>query len=292
MSWIKEGSLSWLQAACVKVVRSGQVPRHVAFIMDGNRRFAAKTNVLKVEGHSKGFDKLAETLRWCLDLGVPEVTVYAFSIENFKRSKDEVDGLMDLARQKFKKLLEEKEKLREHGVRICVIGNLSLVPADLQELIKEAMEATQSHDKAFLNVAFAYTAKEEMANVIGEVAGGVRDGGLLGQDVGTKLFDACLYTRHLPQVDLLIRTSGEVRFSDFMLWQASYSCIYFTDVLWPEFDIWSLLRAVLCYQMKYPALQRLRLKEEKSVLAAEEQQEARIENFLSALNSKRALSFL
>ncbi|XP_059485403.1 dehydrodolichyl diphosphate synthase complex subunit DHDDS [Neocloeon triangulifer] len=289
MSWIRESALSWVQMFCVKVVRTGVIPRHVAFIMDGNRRFAAKNNVQKVEGHSKGFDKLAETLRWCLDLGISEVTVYAFSIENFKRSKEEVDGLMDLARQKFTRLLEERDKLKEHGVRITVIGNLSLLPADLRKLIYEAMSITKTHDKAFLNVAFAYTAKEEMANAIGEIAGGVRNGTILLSDVDTQLFDSCLYTHHAPQVDLLIRTSGEVRFSDFMLWQSSYSYVYFTDILWPEFNIWNLLQAIVCFQMKADQLKKLHAREAKF---SSEQQEERVNSFLRILETKRAASFL
>lgn len=109
MSWIIDSSYSWLQRLCVNVLKTGAVPKHVAFIMDGNRRFAQKKNVQKIEGHTKGFDKLAETLQWCLDLGIPEVTVYAFSIENFKRSKEEVDTLMRLAKDKFEQLLY-KEK--------------------------------------------------------------------------------------------------------------------------------------------------------------------------------------
>lgn len=108
MAWIKESSYSWLQKLCINVIKSGEVPKHVAFIMDGNRRFAKKANVKKIEGHVKGFDKLAETLQWCLELGIPEVTVYAFSIENFKRSPEEVETLMKLAKEKFYQLLNEE----------------------------------------------------------------------------------------------------------------------------------------------------------------------------------------
>lgn len=108
MSWIVDSSLTWIQRLCINILKTGHVPKHVAFIMDGNRRYAKKANVEKLEGHSKGFDKLAETLHWCKELGINEVTVYAFSIDNFKRSKEEVDGLMKLANEKFERLLEEK----------------------------------------------------------------------------------------------------------------------------------------------------------------------------------------
>ncbi|KAF4524487.1 hypothetical protein B566_EDAN013102 [Ephemera danica] len=214
MSWIRDTPLTWLQMLCVKIIKTGNVPKHVAFIMDGNRRFAAKNNVKKVEGHSKGFDRLAETLKWCLDLGIPEVTVYAFSIENFKRSQEEVDGLMELARQKFQRLLEENG------------------------------------------------------------------------DVSEELVSRCLYTSTSPEPDLLIRTSGETRLSDFLLWQVSYCCLYFTPVLWPEFSIWTLLKAVLYYQRSLPQIQALRTK--AAVTASTEQDsERRVTDFLLNLETKR-----
>lgn len=124
MSWIVDNSLSWFQRFCVNILKCGPIPKHVAIIMDGNRRFAKKTNVEKKEGHSKGFDKLAEALLWCRELGIKEVTVYAFSIENFKRSEQEVNTLLDLAKEKFRRLLlEEKDKLMQERVCIRIIGN-------------------------------------------------------------------------------------------------------------------------------------------------------------------------
>lgn len=122
MSWMREVKITPVQRFFVNVIKQGPVPNHVAFIMDGNRRFARKTHVKRVEGHNKGFEKLAECLQWCFELGIREVTVYAFSIENFKRSQEEVDTLMDLAREKYKRLLEERDKLMENGVCIRVIG--------------------------------------------------------------------------------------------------------------------------------------------------------------------------
>lgn len=122
MSWFVDTPLTAFQRFCAKILKTGPVPFHVGFIMDGNRRYANKTQVKRKEGHNKGFEKLAECLQWCREFGIREVTVYAFSIENFKRSKEEVDTLMELAREKYKKLLEEKERLMEEGVRIRVIG--------------------------------------------------------------------------------------------------------------------------------------------------------------------------
>uniref|UniRef100_A0A2R8PLW1 Alkyl transferase n=1 Tax=Callithrix jacchus TaxID=9483 RepID=A0A2R8PLW1_CALJA len=224
MSWIKEGELSLWERFCANIIKAGPVPKHIAFIMDGNRRYAKKCQVERQEGHSQGFNKLAETLRWCLNLGILEVTVYAFSIENFKRSKSEVDGLMDLARQKFSRLMEEQEKLQKHGVCIRVLGDLHLLPLDLQELIAQAVQATKNYNN----------------------------------DISESLLDKCLYTNRSPHPDILIRTSGEVRLSDFLLWQTSHSCLVFQPVLWPEYTFWNLFEAILQFQMNHSVLQKAR----------------------------------
>ncbi|XP_020838859.1 dehydrodolichyl diphosphate synthase complex subunit DHDDS isoform X3 [Phascolarctos cinereus] len=176
MSWIREGELTLLERFCANIIKAGPMPKHIAFIMDGNRRYAQKCQVERQEGHTQGFNKLAETLRWCLNLGIREVTVYAFSIENFKRSKNEVDGLMELARQKFTRLMEEQEKLEKHGVCIRVLGDLQLLPLDLQELIAKAVQATRNYSKCFLNVCFAYTSRHEISNAVKEMAWGVEQG--------------------------------------------------------------------------------------------------------------------
>uniref|UniRef100_A0A8C2VEJ7 Alkyl transferase n=1 Tax=Chinchilla lanigera TaxID=34839 RepID=A0A8C2VEJ7_CHILA len=224
MSWIKEGELSLWERFCANVLKAGPMPKHIAFIMDGNRRYAKKCQVERQEGHSQGFNKLAETLRWCLNLGILEVTVYAFSIENFKRSKNEVDGILDLAREKFTYLMKEQEKLQKYGVCIRVLGDLYLLPLDLQELIAQAVRATKNYNN----------------------------------DVSECLLDKCLYTHHSPHPDILIRTSGEVRLSDFLLWQTSHSCLVFQPILWPEYTFWNLCEAILQYQMNHSVLQKAR----------------------------------
>jgi ditrans,polycis-polyprenyl diphosphate synthase len=155
----------------------------------------------------------------CLELNVKEVTVYAFSIENFKRSQEEVDTLMSLAREKFSKLMEEKEKLIEKGVKIRVIGNVKMLPKDLQKSIADAMLMTKDNDKSILNVAFAYTSRDEITNSIQTICRGVEDDDLKHEDLNHSLIDECLYTNKCNEIDLLVRTSGEMRFSDFLLWQ-------------------------------------------------------------------------
>ncbi|KAJ2938825.1 hypothetical protein O0L34_g18450 [Tuta absoluta] len=248
-TWVSENNLSFFQLFCVKVVTTGRIPQHVAFIMDGNRRYAKKKNVLTTTGHSKGFEKLSGTLRWCLELGIPEVTVYAFSIENFKRTEDEVHGLMDLAREKFQRLLEEIEQMNEWGVRIHVAGRLSLLPEDLQALVAKAMVLTMGNTKLRLNIAYAYTARDEISRAATHLVDGVAAAQLSPEDIDEDLVSETL---ELGEPELLVRTSGEVRLSDFMLWQLSNTVLFFTDVLWPEFSFWDILRAIVYFQRVAP----------------------------------------
>ncbi|QQP38782.1 Ditrans_polycis-polyprenyl diphosphate synthase ((2E_6E)-farnesyl diphosphate specific) [Caligus rogercresseyi] len=240
MSWIPEEEKAPSTPASSKPEPSRE---HVAFIMDGNRRFARKSQVDLIRGHSSGFDKLSETLFWCRDLGIEEVTVYAFSIENFKRPQKEVQELMELAREKFKRLLSETERLKEKGVRVQVLGNLSLLPEDLQKTI--------GHNKCTLNVAFAYTSREELTSIH-----------------PTRRYGP-LITKHHPQPQisrklfLRRRLSEEVRLSDFMLWQSSYAVTYFTQVLWPEFRLTHLMAGIFHYQHNLPRIQALAPLEEE-----------------------------
>ncbi|XP_050308633.1 dehydrodolichyl diphosphate synthase complex subunit DHDDS [Anthonomus grandis grandis] len=280
MSWISENSLSHIQKFCINVLKCGSIPNHVAFIMDGNRRYAKKQHVAKAEGHSKGFDKLSDCLNWCLELGIKEVTVYAFSIENFKRTKDEVDQLMDLAREKFSRLFEEKDKLMENGICIRVIGNLTLLPDDLKKLIARAMIMTKDNKNAILNVAFSYTSRDEIANSMMTIVEGAKQGKIEVDDINESLISHCLYTNLSPNPDLLIRTSGEVRLSDFLLWQCANSQIFFAEVLWPEFNIWHLLQGVFYYQR---GLRSMQMKEDPNV----QEENFRIRKFVSDLNERR-----
>jgi len=253
MSWIPEEerpSYSLLESVSIRALRCGPIPRHVAFIMDGNRRFARAAGIEKIEGHAAGFARLSETLQWCDELGIKEVTVYAFSIENFKRPQSEVEGLLDLARDKFRRLIDEAEQLKRHGVRVKVIGNRGMLPEDLRSLIRRAEEATAENGERTLNVAFSYTSREEMTQAIRTTAAAVSRGILEASDITEELLERCLYTAHSPSVDLLIRTSGEVRLSDFMLWQSANSAVtHFSKVLWPEFSLRNLLYGVFFYQM-------------------------------------------
>ncbi|XP_078042359.1 dehydrodolichyl diphosphate synthase subunit [Augochlora pura] len=286
MSWIRDSTLTWLQLLATKVLKTGHIPKHVAFIMDGNRRYASKNGMDKLDGHTKGFDKFAETLQWCRDLGIEEVTFYAFSIENFKRKQEEVNGLMDLAEQKFQKLLSEKDKARKHGLCVRIIGNLSLLPENIQKLIAEAMMFTEDHNKAFLNIAFAYTSRDEITHAIQDVIEGVQSGDILLEDIDEYLISNCLYTNNSLNPDLLIRTSGEVRFSDFLMWQISNTCIYFTNVLWPEFNVWDFLNAIFYYQRSYSDIQKImKIQNKKPII-----QNNRQSTYVDKLHRKRKIA--
>jgi len=255
-----------------------------------------------LDGHSMGFETLAKTLEWCRDLDIFEVTVYAFSIENFKRSNDEVNGLMDLARQKFQKLLDEKDQIDKHGVRLRFFGNASLLPLDVQRLMAEIELISMHHTRAFLNVCIAYTSQEEIDRALVDVATGVQEGLLEPDDIDERLLDRCLDSRHSPNPDLLIRTSGELRFSDFLLWQCSHSCVYFDDVLWPDYSFRNLCFAILHYQRSINSLNKIKAfhcqladqADEKFDHREIEEMQKRRTNFLDQLDKRKldSLNFL
>ncbi|KAF2360853.1 Decaprenyl diphosphate synthase-like, partial [Trinorchestia longiramus] len=247
-SWVVEEKRSWPEWLVLQVLRVGPMPSHIAFIMDGNRRYARHHQQSTIHGHTQGFKTLTNVLAWCWNLGISEVTAYAFSIENFKRAKEEVDGLMTIMVEKFEQLLSEREKLAKHGVCIRVLGNLELLPLYVQCLAAEAMLITKNNKKYILNLAIAYTSLDEITTAVRECALAVAEGRLQETDVTPRLLEDCFYTAQSHHPDLLIRTSGETRLSDFLLWQSQFSCLYFTKLLWPELSIWHIFGAVFHYQ--------------------------------------------
>uniref|UniRef100_A0A2K5CG13 Alkyl transferase n=1 Tax=Aotus nancymaae TaxID=37293 RepID=A0A2K5CG13_AOTNA len=274
MSWIKEGEreLSLWEWFCTSIIKPGPMPEHIAVIMEGNRHYAKTCQVELQESHSQGFNKLAETPGWCLNPGILEVTVYAFSIESFRRSKNKVDGLMDLAWQKFGCLMEENKKLKKHELCIRVLSGLCLLPLNLQELIAQAVQATKSCNKCFLNVCFGYTSRHEISNAVREMQGLLDPSDISDES----LLDKCLYTNHSPHPDILMQTSGELPLSDFLLWQTSYSCLVFQHVLWPEYTFWNFFEVI---QMGHSMARLHKLST---------RQEDQVQGFLQALEFKRA----
>lgn len=237
-----------LESLACNILKCGQIPKHVAFIMDGNRRYADKANINKADGHKQGFNTLAKVLSWCRELGVNHVTLYAFSIENFKRTPEEVDSIMNLAREKCDSILDELDKVNEAGIRVRIAGDLSLLPKDLQAKITKIETMTCNNDKAYLNICLAYTSRHELVSAIQKLSKQVHhDGTLNPEDIDQQVFEENL---HLPRPfpDLIIRTSGEVRLSDFMLWQSQRSTLMFVDALWPEITIWDFMKAIFHFQ--------------------------------------------
>jgi len=230
-------------------LKNGVKPEHIAIILDGNRRWASEKTLNPWFGHEKGAEKVEQLLDWCLRLDVKSITVYAFSTENFRRQKYEVEKIMRIAEAEFRKILTD-ERIHKNHVRVKVIGRVSLLPKDMQQLIMDVENATQGYDEHFLNIAFAYGGRAEIVDAARKIAEKVREGKLAPEKVDEKMFEKYLYTSHMPNQDpdLIIRTSGEERLSGFLLWQSAYSELCFLDVYWPDFRLIDLLRAVRTFK--------------------------------------------
>lgn len=226
-------------------------PQHVAIILDGNRRWANEQDKNPWLGHAKGADTVEQLLDWCEKLGVKNITLYAFSTENFSRSPEEVQEIMKIAEERFRKLLSD-ERIHRNKVHVKVIGRVNLVPDNLQKIIAQVEEATKDYDNEFLNFAFAYGGRAEIVDAAKVIAEKVKNGELKVDDVNEAIFEKYLYTSHMPNQDpdLIVRTSGEERMSGFLLWQAAYSELCFLDVYWPDFRLIDLLRAFRTYQRR------------------------------------------
>jgi tritrans,polycis-undecaprenyl-diphosphate synthase [geranylgeranyl-diphosphate specific] len=232
-------------------VKNGEKPEHIAIILDGNRRWASEKDLNPWLGHEKGAETVEQLLDWCEKLGVKFATLYTFSTENFRRSPQEVEEIMRIAEEKFRKLLTD-ERIRRNKVHVKVIGRVSLLPESLQQLIANVEEATASYDNQFLNFAFAYGGRAEIVDATKTIAEKVKNGELDLNDVDETTFEQYLYTSHMPkqEPDLIIRTSGEERLSGFLLWQSAYSELCFLDVYWPDFRLIDLLRAIRTFQKR------------------------------------------
>ena len=232
-----------------------KLPKHIGIILDGNRRWARKLKAGSViEGHSKGADKLDEVIDWCFDYGIEVVTIWIFSTDNFNRSKDEVDGLMDLIERKTVDLQTDK-KIFGRKVKVNFIGRIELLPDSLQNEIQELEKRTASHDAFCLNVAIAYGGREEIVDSFQRYINDQKEKtGKTSDEIISELepdmLNPYFYTSGQPDPDLIIRTSGEVRLSGFLLWQSTYSEFYFCDSLWPSFRRIDFLRALRSYHLR------------------------------------------
>lgn len=229
-----------------RALDEARIPQHVAVIMDGNGRWAKKRALNRLRGHRAGIDAVRETIRAASDSGVRYLTIYSFSTENWKRPDDEVEGLMELF---AKTMLAEVDGLHEEHVRVRTIGDMSRLPADTRSAFEEAWEKTRGNDGMTLVVAVNYGSRQEILHAVQSI---VDDAVAQGKApvVTGDLFESALYTGDIPDPELLIRTSGEMRVSNFLLWQLAYTEFYCTDVLWPDFNRYEFLRALLAYQAR------------------------------------------
>ncbi len=233
----------------LSLVRSAPVPTHLALIMDGNRRFAAAYGLLVEEGHLRGKEKLEELLNWCLEVGIRILTVYALSTENLQRTPEELSRLMDLFADSFHEIARD-ERVHKHHIRVQAIGDRSVLRRDVIEAIEEAEAATAGYSDYLYNVAIAYGGREEIVQAIRRLASQVAAGTLRPEDIDDRSVSANLYTADLPDPDLVLRTSGEERISNFLLWQVAYAELYFADVLWPGLTKTDFLRAIRAFQTR------------------------------------------
>lgn len=207
--------------------------KHIAIIMDGNRRFAKKNSLAEGKGHEKGAEKLADVIKWCLEAKIKELTLYTFSMQNFNRDKKEVDGLLGLFRKHFDKLKDDK-KITENKIRIKVIGRKYLFPEDLQKSILEIEQKTEEHDNLTINFAMAYGGREEIVDAAKLIAEEVKFNNISVEEIDENMFAQKLYLNSNPEI--VIRTGGDHRTSNYLPWQTVYSEWFFTESLWPEFS--------------------------------------------------------
>lgn len=260
---------SFIRKCICSILSAGCLPRHVAFVMDGNRRYAKKHGLLDGAGHRVGFIALMNMLKYCYELNVKYVTVYAFSIENFKRRPEEVHSTMQLILEKIEALLEKESIVNQYGVRVHFIGNLELLTEPIRLAAERAMNSTAHNSKAVLSICIAYTSTDEIAHSVEETCkekhSEFRDldmcgagYGLVGlggtaTDSSEPLINVADIEKHMymavaPDPDIIIRSSGETRLSNFLLWQSASSLLYSPRALWPEIGFWHLVRAILDFQ--------------------------------------------
>lgn len=222
-------------------------PEHIAIIMDGNGRWAKKQGHVRLYGHNFGVESVRETLKAAKELKVKYLTLYAFSTENWNRPKEEVDGLMDLL---VRSLANEVKELSDSGVRLLAIGDIEGLPAACQNELQESIDLTKDNSEITMVLALNYSSRWEIVNAVKRMANEAKSGTLDVNAIDSTLFSSYLTTSQIPDPELLIRTSGEYRISNFLLWQIAYSEFHFTDVLWPDFKREDLFKAVLDYQSR------------------------------------------
>ena len=225
-------------------LNTDELPQHIAVIMDGNGRWAQQQGKNRLRGHEAGAKAVRNTVEAAAKLGIKHLTLYAFSTENWNRPKTEVSTLMSLL---VRNLRRELRQMTKNNIRLSAIGSLDKLPKKVREELVEVIEKTQSNTGTNLTLALSYGAREEIKQAVIDISKKVKNSIINVESIDETIINEHLYTQHLPDVDLLIRTSGEVRISNFLLWQIAYAELYFTDVMWPEFDEYELHQAINSY---------------------------------------------
>jgi undecaprenyl diphosphate synthase len=231
----------------LETINTDNLPKHLAIIMDGNGRWAKQQGLLRAFGHEKGTKSVKVTVETCAKLGIENLTLYAFSTENWNRPKLEVDTLMKLLINSLKK---ELETLQKNNIRLNSIGNINLLPEKAKKELLGVIEKTRKNSRMTLTLALSYGSREELLNAFKNISEKVKNNIISIDSIDESIINEHLYTHNLPDVDLLIRTSGEHRISNFLLWQIAYAELYFTEVLWPDFKEEDLYAAIISYQKR------------------------------------------
>ena len=257
--WLSNSRLAWSFVSRIDRVRAKRkrdrisrvdLPQHISIIMDGNRRFAWNLNVVKEAGHRQGKEKLKEVMDWILDLGIPHLTVYALSTENLSsRDSEELESLFDLYVSGLNEISED-ERIHSKGVKVRIVGRLDELPPRVNRAIEKARDSTNNYSNFTFTVCLAYGGREEIVDAVKEIASDHASGAITLEQIDTTEISKRLYDGDIPDPDLVIRTSGEERVSNFLLWQIAYSELYFTDVHWPSFSKADLYDAIETYQMR------------------------------------------
>lgn len=231
----------------VEGIDKNNLPKHIAVIMDGNGRWAKKRLLNRVKGHEKGMEAVRTVVRTCREIGVSVLSLYAFSTENWRRPKAEIAALMGLLHRFID---SERDEIHQNNIRVHIIGQKDRLPGDVQRKLNDFIDLTRNNDSMLLNIALSYGGRTEIAEMAAEIAGLAVQGKINPADITEALIADHLYTRKQPDPDMLIRTSGEMRISNFLLWQLAYTELFFPETLWPDFGRDDLIELIKDYQKR------------------------------------------
>jgi undecaprenyl diphosphate synthase len=231
----------------INLIDKNNLPKHLAIIMDGNGRWAKQRGLLRTFGHESGTKSVKKIIEACANLGIENLTLYAFSTENWNRPKIEIEALMKVL---VNSLIKELPTLEKNNIKMNAIGNLEKLPSKAQKELQDVIQKTATNSKLVLTLALSYGSREELVNAVKKISDKVKNNIISIDKIDDSIINQHLYTHNMPDVDLLIRTSGEHRISNFLLWQIAYAELYFTDILWPDFKEDDLYEAIISYQKR------------------------------------------